>query len=346
MESVGQAISRAISRALDATEPLRDGLVEKAVAGYFAQLSETQYPPSHKLSNAVARAQTILIQETTSSTWLEAIAGESLSEESRSAPVDLDMDAAADLLRVPAPAKTMRPRPLGVIVPAVVGSIGALILLRLATGMTLEVRDFFLTLVASLGAAGLVLLVLWAPRTDWTPGGLLDVLRHPLRSLRRGVFRVLPRCLHGVLRYDRKSHESAVRQAIAQWLEAAVCLQATVAVLQRGPPPVNREAVLGRLGRYVQRLSRASKDDLLLAAEELIQEARSVGFEGLPDEPVFVRDSAPIKPEIVWRENLRERYETFGHIEDGDRVSVEEEPVILNGKMLKKGLVRKVRNRG
>lgn len=319
MQSIGQAISRAA----DATQPLRDRLVEKAIAEYFSQLSEMEYPPSHKLDAALARARAILIQETESSAWREAVVGEPVSGEEQSASVDLDMDAAVEALRVPPPAKTMRPRPLGVIVPAVVGSIAALILLRLATGMTLGIRDFGLTLVASLGAAGLILLVLWGSRTKWAS-----------------------RWLQGISRYDRKSHESAVREAVAQWLEAAVCLQVAVGRLQRDRPIPNKEAALGRLGRYVQALYRASKDDLPLAAEELIQEARTFGFEGLPDEPVFVRDSAPMKQEIVWREDLREKYETFGHIEDGDRVSVEREPVILDGKVLEKGRVRKVRNRG
>ena len=208
------------------------------------------------------------------------------------------------------------------IVPCVAGSLSALILLRLATGMTLGIRDFGLTLGASLGAAGLILLVLWLSEREWAP-----------------------QWLQGLLRYDRGSHEPAVREAIAQWIKTAVGLQAVVVQVCQGVSGTKKDAVLGKLGAYVQALHRAPLDDLALAAEELIQESRSIGYDGLEGESAFALPSGRTKQEIVWHEDLREKYETFGHVEDGNRVSIERDPVILEAKVLEKGLVRKVRRK-
>lgn len=317
-----QSLHHIVSRAVESTEALRERLIEKAVAAYFSRLAEAEYPRSHELDAAITETMSILASEMGSAAWREAIAGKSTPENGQQPLAKFDITGVVGSVHIPPPARAMHPRPLGVVVPSAIGSLVALVLLRLATGMTLDVRDFGLTLVASLGAAGLILLVLWASARGWAP-----------------------RWLRGLLRYDRRSHEPAVRKAIAQWLESSVGLQAAAGFMYQSGSGADTEATLGKLGAYVQALHRVPKDDLPLAAEELIQEARSLGYEGLDGESAFTSPSGQTKQEITWHEDLREKYETFAHIEDGDRVSIERDPVVLDGKVLEKGRVRKVRNR-
>jgi hypothetical protein len=42
---------------------------------------------------------------------------------------------------------------------------------------------------------------------------------------------------------------------------------------------------------------------------------------------------------------LAGRYETFGHITEGDRVTVERPAVVFGGQVVQRGLVRKVRDK-
>ena len=48
---------------------------------------------------------------------------------------------------------------------------------------------------------------------------------------------------------------------------------------------------------------------------------------------------------LTWKPDLQTRYETFGHIVEGDQVMVERPAVILGGRIVQRGLVRKVRER-
>jgi hypothetical protein len=48
---------------------------------------------------------------------------------------------------------------------------------------------------------------------------------------------------------------------------------------------------------------------------------------------------------LTWKPDLQTKYETFGYIVEGDRVMVERPAVILGGRVVQRGLVRKVRER-
>jgi hypothetical protein len=48
---------------------------------------------------------------------------------------------------------------------------------------------------------------------------------------------------------------------------------------------------------------------------------------------------------IVWTNDLQSKYETFGHVAEGDQVKIERQPVIFDGRVMERGLVRKLRDK-
>jgi hypothetical protein len=48
---------------------------------------------------------------------------------------------------------------------------------------------------------------------------------------------------------------------------------------------------------------------------------------------------------LTWKPSLQAKYEAFGHVTEGDEVTIERPPVIFDGKVVQRGLVRKLRDR-
>ena len=98
---------------------------------------------------------------------------------------------------------------------------------------------------------------------------------------------------------------------------------------------------MAELGRRIMHLSTARAENISGRAAEVVDAARDAGFEGLalaesghkPDESAA----------LVWAESMRERYNVFGHVEEGESVRVEQEPVVRGGVVQEKGMVRKSR---
>ncbi len=93
------------------------------------------------------------------------------------------------------------------------------------------------------------------------------------------------------------------------------------------------------IGRALYDLKNASPEGLEVAAEALLIEAANRGYEGLGGTPSFVRPSGPSM--LRWSSDLLDRYEPFGCYDDGDRVVEERSPVIKDGVVLEKGVVRR-----
>jgi hypothetical protein len=107
----------------------------------------------------------------------------------------------------------------------------------------------------------------------------------------------------------------------------------------------DQEKALRRIGKLVYALHQASAQSLPVVADELIQEAKNSGFEGLEGPPAFL-EASPAEPQITtWKKDFQNRYETFGDIAEGDRVRIERPAVIFDGRVVQRGLVRKVRDR-
>jgi hypothetical protein len=143
--------------------------------------------------------------------------------------------------------------------------------------------------------------------------------------------------------YYRDDHEQAVRHAIDQWLAGAERLQAAMCVCARSAPAGHRgNEQLAALARHLYSIHSSTVEELPISASELLQEARNAGFERIEGEPAFLGGERKHEP-LTWREGMEELYETFGHIEPGQAVRVEREAVVQEGRVLRRGLVRKAR---
>jgi hypothetical protein len=120
---------------------------------------------------------------------------------------------------------------------------------------------------------------------------------------------------------------------------AVLCLHGS---LSQGPE-TKKDAAFRRIGKLIYVLHKAGREALPVVADELIQEARNYGFEGLDGAARFSTDRDRQQDTMVWKGALASKYETFGHIVEGDRVAVERPPVVFEGKVVERGLVRKVR---
>ena len=147
--------------------------------------------------------------------------------------------------------------------------------------------------------------------------------------------------------FDREEHQRLVRRVVDQWLEAAIVVLFSLCTvtLNKSEGEENAETTLYKLATRIQAIHRASAQSLPVVVDELLQEARNLGFEGLNDPVTRLGPESKERRSEVWREELKERYETFGHIEVGDSVLIEDEPVVFQGVVGKKGMVRKARHR-
>jgi len=131
--------------------------------------------------------------------------------------------------------------------------------------------------------------------------------------------------------YDRKTWESAVRERLSSWVESV----ARIAFLLREKVPRTSstgESGLSSLAWGILALEDAQSEYLRPGIAELSEEVRNLGFGRERREDIF-----------QWTAADGERFEVFGHAEQGDLVKVERLPLLRDGTVVSRGLVRKVR---
>jgi hypothetical protein len=122
------------------------------------------------------------------------------------------------------------------------------------------------------------------------------------------------------------------------WLNCVLALIVSKLLLHRGRETSSKSELdtsLSKLVEKIQALQGVPKDELPVAIEQLVQTAEILGF-----------DIAKTPKTFRWREEDKEKYESYGHIEPEDEVIVKRMPVIFKGKVKQKGLVLKVRKGG
>ena len=145
--------------------------------------------------------------------------------------------------------------------------------------------------------------------------------------------------------FDGRHYRQEVETIAEQWLRSAVSViailmyrsqQADAAGSNKNDKTEKNMATLAEITANILRQPENDRDILLW---ELVQAFKNFGYE-MPD------TEAQDEKETIfqWQDSNNERYETFGFIEAGDRVRVEKPPVIQDGNVIKKGLVKKARN--
>lgn len=353
----------AITEALQATTDLRQNLVNEAITSYFSCLPNNGlYPDETEFEAAQRKAESVLKASLLSQPWLSAITGEKKTGDERPETLPLAFKSIAPPLQIPLSSKLGELRASSVALAALVGAlVGMLILtplLRLAVGLQDTVGMF---LGAPLGAFGMVWLVRQVSRVPrfrkalQASLGVAVVVDTGAAVFRGKGFLGVVKRIFGYLatifllrhiapqpKYDRETHKRAVELAVEQWLNGSVMLLACLSASPVSTPTIkaNPEEIIRGLARHVYELRSCLPDQLQVAVSELIQEARKLGFEGLE------LDASNSGSPLVWAPEMRDKYNTFGLIEEGDSVIIERDPVILSGKVLERGLVRKFRRTG
>jgi hypothetical protein len=143
--------------------------------------------------------------------------------------------------------------------------------------------------------------------------------------------------------YYREDHAEAVRQALDQWLAGAERLQVAMCICAESNPAGHRgNEELAILARHLYSIHASTMEELPISAAELLQEARNAGFERIEGEPAFLAEG-PRDKVLTWRKEMGDFYDRFGLIEPGQPVRVEREAVVQEGRVLRRGLVRKAR---
>jgi hypothetical protein len=319
-----------IAKAQSATARLRRKVVDKAVREYFLSLDPIRRPGAGDFEAAGARAYAAVKQELLSAESVALIGGTALDDDSV-AMVALAFDGIARPVRIPGPAVTAETKTTTLSLAAAAGAVGGMLGLAPLLRLAFDMRDLGLVLGGPIGALVAVLVVHRLARLRW------------ITKILPWLF-IRPKTLRGAVRSE---HEKAVRASVEQWVDWAVVMLAVLCFHQSGrsKSQTDRDKVLRRVGKLIYALHRTPVGSLPVVAHELIQEAKNSGFEGLEGQPVFL-DAGREEPEtMVWRDELQNRYETFGHITEGDQVTVERPAVILAGEIVQRGLVRKVRDR-
>jgi len=256
---------------------------------------------------------------------------------------------------------------------AAVGAVAGMLLLTPLTRILLDMRDVGLFVGPPIGALVLVLATWHASRSKWLKGILIfalgvAVVGEAWQILSGGgLFGRLWRKLGGrgsafkrvflyitvifVLviakcrpRYNPQEYRETVRSVITQWLDGVLVLLIWLCDHDHSiKEETSLEPAISELGDMIQALHHTPKENLPVAVEELIQEAKNQGFEGLDGPSRFRESDAPDQIILSWTEELREKYDVFGYVEPGDDVIVQTQPVMFQGDVRKKGSVRKKR---
>jgi hypothetical protein len=123
---------------------------------------------------------------------------------------------------------------------------------------------------------------------------------------------------------------------LALWI---IFQRSLISEKQTGPD----ENVNDEIAKYLYKLHACPAKALPGVAAELIERARSLGIDGLEGAPAFLDRDKQVRGTMVWHDGLKEKYRTFGDIQEGDTVFAEEKPLIRHGTVISKGLVRKIR---
>ncbi len=314
-----------------ATAKLRRKAVDKATREYFSVLDPIRKPGAGDFEAAGARANMVLKQELLSAESIALINRGTKLDDDSVAAIALAFDGIGRPVRIPGPVMAAETKTITLAFAAAAGAVGGMLGLAPLLRLAFEMRDLGLVLGGPLGALVAVLVVHRLAR---------------LRLLTKVLpwFFVRPKALRGAVRSE---HEKAVHVSIEQWVDWAMSMLAVLCLYRsaRPQPQTDWDKALRKISKLIYTLHRTPAESLAVVAHELIEEAKNSGFEGLEGAPAFLQTGRDEKETITWRQDLQNKYETFGHITEGDQVMVERPAVVLGGEIVQRGLVRKIRDR-
>lgn len=369
----------AISNALHETSPERQELLDKATVEYFCNMPVREYPTDSDLEAAQTKLRSCLRNELLKPELLSKISGQSSFDNKNLQSIAFTFDTIVPPVTIPKPARIFELRAINVALAAFLGAFLGLIALTPFTRFVLGMPDVGIVFGGPIGAFCMVLIIwkisksktfrgiliavlgiasvaeIWrAVKGDAFFSGIWGLLRrkHPKKGILKRLLLYIAVIFvlsfsKEKLSFERSSHELIVESCIESWLKMAISLIAAIQYCAANSEqvPNDNQETFSTLAGYIYALHNAAQKDLPYVADELIKEAKNIGFEGLEGQPQFLSNGEIQEENLVWNPSLIEKYETFGNIEEGDEVKVERKPVIVGLKILKRGLVRRIRER-
>jgi len=333
---------------------LRTKAVDLAVHKYFTALGKSDCPGPADIEAAKCAAEEALAKELLSRDWMLALKDASKQNVEWDASQTLCFNTMRSKLRLPSPQIRSELSAIHLGLAAVVGAVGGMLVLTPVMRLLLGMRDTGLFIGAPAGAFLLVFAVWHSARSKWVRwaltfgsvamivskvwgmlkgkgifGGAWSAIRQipPYAAAAFVLLLAKPRCM-----FDRRQHEELIREAIEQWLDGAIITLLWITTNEEASAAADSESVFFALVQKIMALRRVSTDQLSVARDELCDELLNHGFE-----------MALESSNMLWCEEHQGKYDVFGHVEQGDKVVIEREPVVFQGTVCKKGLVRKLR---
>ena len=303
---------------------IRKSLVKQAVSEYAKVIASGDPTRDDFHATAVTHVQALLKKSLFSADCLSHLDKEQAEDSHWVNALALAFDAVSVPLTIAVPVPQTGPRMVPVALAGVVGALAGMLVFTPLANILLDMKDLGLALGGPVGA--FIVIVLY-----WRLSGvrLLQWLTGSSSSVH----------------INSGAQQAAARLAIEQWLDMSLVVLILLCDTASDQAAAHKESykILRQLSRKIYALHRASQDGLAVNADEVIQAARNLGFEGLDGQPQFLVSTLEASEPLVWHASLAGQYEMFGHITDGDPVRIERKPVILEGKVMERGLVRKVR---
>ncbi len=356
---------------------------QKAFDAFWSQLSPPKIPQETDVQGATTSARDAAFRMLNDDDALQQ-EFPTLSAQARK-QIHYDMLDLAPPLRLPTPPLYLQLAPWRLAFVALIGGFLGLFLLTPPMLYLLKMRDLGLFLGGPLGAFAFVWLSLRLTEDNFlrnTLGAALGVAvtteiflflqqSNPLGQLwsrlsgqpqQSAVKRFLMYALGFFLlllskkeqRLDHERYAEQINAHIEIWVAALFkCIHLYHGRSEADATPSPQQKLVKGLGSLILQLHQSSAETLATAAHELIIESKNLGFEGIHGESRFLsteatatKDTSPPSPKtFLWDEEHAASHEAFGAIEIGDLVQEEKAPVIFQGIIRKKGLVRKVRQR-
>jgi hypothetical protein len=335
---------------------------KKAVGAFFEALGggDRKSPGPDSLSAATGKLADSLKQTLTSPGVFGALAGGAKPSPRELGLMTLHLDWLLPPIRLPSPdVSPGELKPLVVAMMALLGAVavssisemipglapGSAILILSALGafagtllavflaQNRRARRWFLARVGGLTILGIIALILKGSLVPSLP----SLPRNPILTrifFCLGALIVLL-LVKGRTVYDAKNYEDVVAARVNDYLASQIPLLAVLMFRLKGAdigtaePESSHKELLGEAAYLVSRL----KARPVVAEEplfnQLVRRFENAGFE------TGSHGGSPRR--LVWDESLADRYETFGLIENGRGVVIEEEPVLKDGKIIRKG---------
>ncbi len=237
------------------------------------------------------------------------------------------------VLQIPVESGLMFGAPIG-------AALGVLGVMFLANNETLRNR-----ILLGLGIAGGidVALQIFKGFIPWPTGGKVSFLK---RLVLYAVLAVAVFLSRREKVCDREHYRKEVESIVDEWLHSALAVIAVltfkVQSLETSPfiPHAEDTETLTEIVSIAKKLKQAPSEDVSIVIDELAQELATHGFEIETESPTGM---SSVEQTLIWDDSLSEQYKPFGILHAGDSVRVVKEPVIRDGVIEEKGVVKKTK---